>query len=137
MSGMVIELIAYLFILPIRVVGWLGGERARNWSRRAERWLLRQAWSIGSTGLTGNPYSGLDSSTNHEAANSVAALEFDEEAHRQLSFSDRELQRGPRYVEGGSPDMTRSEQMKDAMLEAQRRERRSSERSAHNLKRRH
>ena len=137
MSGLIIELIAYLFILPTRVVGRLGGERALTWSERAERWLLRHAWGIAATGSTPNPYTGQESSNNSAAARSVAALEFEREAQRQLEFSDRDLSRGPRYVEGGSPEMSRSEQMKNAMLEAQRRERRLSERERrHNLRRR-
>ena len=136
MEAMVVELVAYLFVLPLRLLGWIGGRRVRERTQRAEAWLLRSAWQIGASGVTINPET---HHFNEGAHQSVWALKYKEQAELDLERTTPELERRYRRIETTTVDAPRSEQMKEAMLEAQRlrraREQRSV-RSAERLKRR-
>lgn len=120
MEALVVELVAYLIIFPLRVLGRLAGERGRTRAERAERWLLRHAWGIGASGITVNPETGHSGYYGGGASESIAAVKYEEEAQRNLEFNTKDLNRGQRYVEAGNQEMSRSEQMREAMLQAQR-----------------
>ena len=119
---MVVEAVAYLLVLPLRVLGLLGGRRVRERTRRAEWWILRQAWRIGASGgdaMMPDPSTGRR--INEEAHESVWALTVREQAELDLERTAPELERGRRRVEGRDAEGSRSEQMREALLEAQRR----------------
>ena len=130
MEAAVIELAAYLLILPLRVFGFVGGRRVRERTQRAEAWLLRQAWGIGASGLTTNPETG--GGIAEGAHLSVWVLRFKEQAELDLERTAPELRRGRRGVEAAGADASRSEQMR----EAQRRREAGERRSARGLRRR-
>lgn len=116
MDGLFFELIAYVLIVPLRILGLLGGSRGRAWARRCEQRLLREAWAIGATGATHNIEASADSVA---AAYSLAATEYQRQAELELERNSTDLGRGQRRVESGSAGMSRSEQIREAMLEAQ------------------
>ena len=91
----------------------------RERTQRAEAWLLRQAWGIGASGLTTNPETG--GGITEGAHLSVWVLKFKEQAELDLERTTPELERGPKRVEAADVDAPRSEQVREAMLEAQRR----------------
>lgn len=119
MEAVVVEAVAYLLVLPLRVLGLIGGRRVRERTRRAEWWILRQAWRIGASGLTENTETG--GGLSEGAWHSAAALKFKEDAEVDLERTAPELERGRRRVEGRDAEGSRSEQMREALLEAQRR----------------
>ena len=133
MDAAVIELAAYLLILPLRLLGLIGGRWVRKQTRRAEAWLLRQAWEIGASG--GTFYPNTTRRINEEAHESLQALELKKQAELDLERTTPELRRGRRGVEAAGADASHSEQMREAMLEAQRRREVVERRSARGLRR--
>ena len=133
MDAAVIELAAYLLILPLRLLGLVGGRRVRERTQRAEAWLLRQAWKVGASG--GTFYPDTARRINEEAHESLQALEFKEQAELDLERTTPELERGRRQVETANVDAPRSEQVREAVLEAQRRREAGERRSARGLRR--
>ena len=134
MEATAVEFVAYLLILPLRVLGFVGGRRVRVRTQRAEAWLLRQAWGIGASGLTANSETG--GGITEGAHLSVWVLKFKEQAELDLERTTPELERGPKRVEAAGVDAPRSEQVREAMLEAQRRREVGERRSARGLRRR-
>ncbi len=116
MAALIVEIVAYLLLAPIRLIGLIGGRRTKNWSTRVEDWLLHHAWGIGASG-------------DQYALEAFATLKYKDEANRNLAFNTRDLEPGRRYVEGGNARMSRSEQVREAMVEAQRRQNQQAERA--------
>ena len=133
MDAAVIELAAYLLILPLRLLGLIGGRWVQKQTQRAEAWLLRQAWGIGASGLTTNPETG--GGITEGAHLSVWVLKFKEQAELDLERTTPELERGPKRVEAADVDAPRSEQVREALLEAQRRREVGERRDARGLRR--
>ena len=133
MDAAAIELVAYLLILPLRLLGLIGGRRVRERTQRVEAWLLRQAWQVGASG--GTFYPNTVRRINEEAHDSLQALEFKEQAELDLKRTTPELERGPKRVEAADADAPRSEQVREAMLDAQRRREVGERRSAQGLRR--
>ena len=129
MVALVVEAIAYLIILPLRLIGLVGGSRIREQMRQAEEWVLRQAWHIGASGLT-------DDAVNEAAHRSMGVVKDKEQAEIDLERSTPELKRGPRRIETANIEAPRSEQVKKAMLEAQRLRHAQEQRSGRSLRRR-
>ena len=119
METLIVEAIAYLFVLPLRVVGLIGGRRVRERTRRTEGWILEQAWRVGASGVMHDSNTGRR--INEEAHASVWALTVKQQAEVDLERTTPELERGRRRVEGAATGAPRSAQLREAMLEAQRR----------------
>ena len=119
MEALIVEAVAYLLVLPLRALGLLGGRRVRERTRRAEWWILRQAWRIGASGVMHDSNTGRR--INEEAHESVWALTVQEQAEVDLERTTPELERGRQRVEGRDAGESRSAEMREAMLEAQRR----------------
>ena len=140
MEALIVEAVAYLFVLPLRLLGLVGGRRMRARTRRAEGWILEQAWRVGASGVTYNP--GTDADFSEGAHQSVWTVTVKRQAELDLERTTPELEHGRRRVEGADADAPRSAQLRAAMLEAQRRreagerERRGRSRDAGRLKRR-
>ena len=98
MEALIVEAAAYLLVLPLRALGLVGGRRVRERTRRAEWWILRQAWRIGASGVTTNTETG--GGFSEDAWRSAAALKFEEEAKLNLERTTPELEGGRRRVEG-------------------------------------
>ncbi len=119
MEALIVEAVAYLFVLPLRLLGLVGGRRMRARARRAEGWILEQAWRVGASGVTYNPETRADFSEG--AHQSVWAVTVKRQAELDLERTTPELERGRRRVEGAATGASRSAQLREAMLEAQRR----------------
>ena len=133
MEALIVEAAAYLLVLPLRALGLVGGRRVRERTRRAEWWILRQAWRIGASGVTTNTETG--GGFSEDAWRSAAVLKFEEEAKLNLERTTPELEGGRRRVEGrDAGGGGRSAEMREAMLEAQRRQA-QGRRSARGLRR--
>ena len=115
-GAMIAEVAAYVFVLPLRVVGLIGGRRMRAWTARAEWWLLRQAWAIGGSKAIYQDLGFLDNS----ARESARALGVRAGAETELGWATEPLASGPRRIEAANADAPRSEQLREALLEAQR-----------------
>ena len=133
MEAMIVEAVAYLFVLPLRVLGLVGGRRVRARTRRAEWWILQQAWRVGASGVTYNPETKADFSEGAHA--SVWALTVKEQAELDLERATPELERGRRRVEEADGGAPRSAQLREAMLEAQRRRETGERRDGRGLRR--
>lgn len=115
-GAMIAEAAAYVFVLPLRVIGLIGGRRVRARTTQAEWWLLRQAWTIGGSKAIYQDLGFLDNS----ARESAKALGVRAEAETELGWATRPLASGPRRIETANVDAPRSEQLREALLEAQR-----------------
>lgn len=133
MEALIVEAVAYLFALPLRLLGLVGGRRMRARTRRAEGWILEQAWRVGASGVTYNPETRADFSEG--AHQSVWAVTVKRQAELDLERTTPELERGRRRVEGAATGAPRSAQLREAMLEAQRRREAGDQRSGRGLRR--
>lgn len=115
-GAMIAEVAAYVFVLPLRVVGLIGGRRVRARTTRAEWWLLRQAWTIGGSRAIDADLGRVD----NDARESARTLGVRADAETELSWATGPLASGPRRIEAANADAPRSEQLREALLEAQR-----------------
>lgn len=115
-GAMIAEVAAYAFVLPLRIIGLVGGRRVRAWTARAEWWLLRQAWTIGGSRAIDADLGRVD----NDARESARTLGVRAEAETELGWATRPLASGPRRIETVNVDAPRSEQLREALLEAQR-----------------
>jgi len=131
MEAVVLELFAYSVIVPLRIVGLLGGRHIRKRTKQGEDWLLRLVWRAAGTNIANNLWAG-----SPDVLESADALARVSQAKIDAERAAVTTQRGPKRVEGADAEASRSEQLKDAMLEAQRLRRAREQRSSRNLRRR-
>ncbi len=141
------EIVILLVVRPLRFLVGLVSKRAAQPLQRVEDWLLHQAHAIGVESRTryevekaGEARAFLASGLT-DRSDAVSSLQGDTvEQARRLSGADQalpqspedadpSLRRGPRQVEARE-GQTRSEEMQEALLRAQREQRARAERQA-------
>ncbi len=155
MAVVIFEILILIVFPPLKLIARLFGPRARARVQRLEDAVLHQVHAMGAEARTiyeiersaGNRAYMASGAIDQSSSMPQDTLDATERArrtvgadlsHNQQHMPGREtLQRGPKRVEAADTEASRSEQMKDAMLEAQRRRSAQEQRSSRKLRRRH
>ncbi len=154
MAVVIFEILILLIFPPLKLLARLFGQGAAARVKRWEDAVLREVHAMGAEAQTIYEIEKSASNRAYMASGAIDAsqhmpkdtLDATERARRtvgaDLSQQQRhlpgqeQLQRGPKRVEASDVEAPRSEQMKEAMLEAQRLRRAREQRSSRNLRRR-